>query len=88
MKRLTLILLSILVLNVTGCASLSHTSWCCPGTAEDQKHRAEVYDPFPQAGYGSEMMGVRPPGFERPRVESPPEDPLPCPAPADYPPIP
>ncbi len=70
MKPCALVLLSAVMLASSGCAGLSQTNWCCPGTAQEQRLRAEQFDPYPQVTSGSEMAGVRPPGFDKPKLDS------------------
>ncbi|NLE37694.1 MAG: hypothetical protein GX621_06675 [Pirellulaceae bacterium] len=70
MRRLALALAWLLLPNLAGCGGLGWTEWCNPGTAEQQRRRAEQYDPYPQVTSQSEMAGVRPSCYDKPRPDS------------------
>ena len=54
-----------------GCAGDRHfgTPELQPCPPKVQVHRAERFDPYPDAEIGPEMSGVRPRGFETPAAE-------------------
>lgn len=60
--------LMLLVFASEGCAR-----WTFPrlaaGPARDQRARAQKFDPFPERESGPELVGARPPGFDRPLAE-------------------
>jgi len=61
MKNIVIVPLGIaLALMGGGCASVSMPNWNCPGTAAEQRCRAEVYDPYPEAQVGPPVVGARP----------------------------
>ena len=72
MRKLALALAWLLAPVFAGCGGLSWTEWCNPGTAEQQRLRAEQYDPYPQVTSQSEteMAGVRPSCYDKPRPDS------------------
>ncbi len=54
---------------LAGCRSWEKPRWDNPGPAELQRQTAEKYDPYPEPNVGQEIVGSRPPGYEKPLSE-------------------
>ncbi|HID78366.1 MAG TPA: hypothetical protein EYP56_20540 [Planctomycetaceae bacterium] len=54
-----------------GCANLAGPNWSDPGTAPEQRLRAQIFDPYPENEAGPEIIGSRPRDYDRgvPEVE-------------------
>ena len=53
----------------TGCQGLAGPNWSSPGTAAEQRLRAQRFDPFPENEAGPPIDGARPRGFQTPPAE-------------------
>lgn len=72
LRHICCVLLMLAILSVVGCYS-PYMRWpelYHPGTANQQRAVAEIYDPYPSPDAGPEVVGGRPPGFERPLTET------------------
>jgi len=68
MKKLWLALpVAVLTAGLSGC--LTPPNWRQPGTAECQRGRARVADPYPQTDAAPPIVGGRPRQFDVPRTE-------------------
>ena len=54
-------------MSLTGCENFRQLQ--PPGTIFQQRSRATIHDPFPDNDAGPEIVGGRPPGFDRPLHE-------------------
>ena len=57
------------IVTATGCAGTSYPRLFNPPPVAVQQQRAEIFDPFPEAGFGPDMDGARPRDFDRPAPE-------------------
>ena len=55
-------------LALTGC-SLGRPNWGHPGPTAYQQHRATLFDPYADNDAGPEVVGARPPDFQKPLAE-------------------
>ncbi len=66
MSRYTWILAALLMgVGLSGCSSISAPNWCHPGTAAQQRARAERFNPYPETEIGPNITGARPREFEQ-----------------------
>jgi hypothetical protein len=68
-KRWTIPAAILLLAMAAGCRSLAPPNFAQPGTAGQQQRQAVQYDPYPESGPGPEIVGARPPDYEK----APPE---------------
>ncbi len=70
-RSLTGVVLFLLaVLSVAaGCQGLAGPNWSSPGTAAEQRLRAQRFDPFPENEASPPIDGARPHGFQTPPAE-------------------
>jgi hypothetical protein len=66
------VVLALTLLVVSGCYSpyIRYPNFAHPGTAAEQRADAERFDPYPDPETGPEVVGGRPPGFQRPLTET------------------
>jgi hypothetical protein len=66
------VVLALTLLIVSGCYSpyIRYPNFTHPGTAAEQRADAERFDPYPDPEAGPEVVGGRPPGFQRPLTET------------------
>ncbi|GAA4423477.1 hypothetical protein [Bremerella cremea] len=60
-----LLLVTMALSPLVGCASLARPNWTNPGTVEQQRLRALHSDPYPDTDAGPEMVGVRPRDYNK-----------------------
>jgi hypothetical protein len=68
-NTLRIILPAILLAGVAGCQGMASPNWGSPGTAAEQRKRAERFDPYPEDESGPPIAGARPRGFQTPPAE-------------------
>ena len=56
------------LVSTIGC-NVAPPSFLRPGTAAQQQHRAEDFDPYPENDVAPPVVGSRPLGFKKPRTE-------------------
>jgi hypothetical protein len=66
------VLLIVAILAATsGCSStIAWPTWCRPGWIDQQRNRAERFDPYPTVDFNQGMYGTRPLDFQVPRSEA------------------
>jgi hypothetical protein len=70
LHRVTWLCILCLLGFLSGCAGRFSTGWdAIPGTVDQQRNRAALFDPFPDDTVGPAMMN-RPWGYQNPRTES------------------
>ena len=67
-KSLQALLLTLVCAAASGC-SLARPNWLHPGPTLEQQQRAVLFDPYVDNDLGPEVVGVRPPGFQKSRAE-------------------
>ena len=68
-KTLRIIFPAILLAGVAGCQGVAGPSLGSPGTAEEQRMRAQRFDPYPENEAGPPIEGARPREFQTPPAE-------------------
>lgn len=61
--------LSLLLVVISGCGWMRPYGYS-PGDIHTQRNNAVLHDPYPDNDAGPEMVGVRPPSFQKPRDET------------------
>jgi hypothetical protein len=70
MRTLLPILILLTLLIASGCnSSIARPSLCHPGWADEQRNRAQRFDPYPEVDWGQWMYGTRPIDFMHPAPE-------------------
>lgn len=70
MKQLTsLFLTTALLMLISGCQGY-RLPIGPPGTINEQRNRAAIFDPFPETDIGPDIIGGRPREFDRPLPEA------------------
>jgi hypothetical protein len=63
----------IIILFLGTCAGCSSTitwpNWCHPGWIDEQRNRAQRFDPYPEVDFNQGMYGTRPRDFQVPASE-------------------
>lgn len=54
----------------SGCAGIDGPDWCHPGWIDQQRNRAQRFDPYPLPDLGPEVVGGRPREFQVPAPET------------------
>jgi hypothetical protein len=60
----------LLIVGAAGCGAggsnrLARPNWFAPGTAAEQRQRAQRFDPYPETDTGPDLVGVRPREYQR-----------------------
>jgi hypothetical protein len=69
MSRLAALLLIAAVTLVVGCRGTGQPHLFGPGSAEQQQHQAQQFDPYPETNIGPSVTGARPEGYTAPAPE-------------------
>jgi len=67
-SRLLMVALAMAV-GLAGCAGTGTPKLASPGSARDQRARAQRFDPYPEIESGPPVVGTRPREFDRPLAE-------------------
>ncbi len=69
MARLLRLLFALLFCALLAGCNASRPRWLHPGPTSYQQQRAVLFDPYADNDLGPEVVGNRPPGFQKPRSE-------------------
>jgi hypothetical protein len=68
--RKQFLLIAVLLASASGCSStITWPDWCHPGYADEQRNRAQRFDPYPEVDFNQGMYGTRPRDFQVPAPE-------------------
>ncbi|MBI2826933.1 MAG: hypothetical protein HYX69_19835 [Planctomycetia bacterium] len=70
MRRLAWLSFAMIMALSSGCADLSGPRWFDPGTAREQRNRAQKFDPYPDPQVGRNDDSARPRDYLNPPPEA------------------
>lgn len=69
MRRSPFVIVLLLACS-SGCSSsVTWPDWCHPGWIDEQRNRAQRFDPYPEVNFDQSMYGTRPRDFQQPASE-------------------
>jgi hypothetical protein len=70
MSRIATLLLIVATTSFVGCRGTWQPRLFGPGSAEQQQHTAQQFDPYPETNIGPSVSGGRPDGYSTPAPEA------------------
>lgn len=68
-SRILIVAVTLALLGLEGCAGTGMPRLASPGSARDQRARAQRFDPYPDPDAGPALVGARPREYDRPLPE-------------------